>query len=640
LSQAAYLASMPKAPTFYSPYGKNSEKLDDRKNTVLSRMKELNFISEEEYTDAFAEKVSFLPEQKINIQSPHFVFYVQDNLKKKYGDQIMEKGWKVYTTLDFDMQKNAEEIVNRLAKENEQKFEGKNAALVAIDPKTGQILTMVGSRDYFEKEIDGSFNTALSLRQPGSSFKPFIYATAFNKGYTPDTILFDVPTEFQSTCDAYGHAKPGYKQADCYMPSNYDNQNRGPMTIRSALAESINVPAVKALYLVGLRDALKTSRDMGINTLNDPDRYGLTLVIGGGEVSLLEITSAYGVFATEGERYNPVSILKIEDELGNIIEEYSPEKRTVLPKNITLMISDILSDNNARIPTFGANSLLNIPGRDVAVKTGTTNNNRDAWTIGYTPSISVGVWVGNNDNTPMKKGGVSLAGPIWNAFISSILQKIPDEKFNKPFINKDLSVNPVLRGIWLGGESYLIDKISGKLATEKTPKETIDEKIITNVHSILYWVDKNNPTIKTGSAPLNDNQFERWEIAIQNWWQQNKYKYPTISSDNIPTNYDDIHTEENIPIFEILEPAENTSFNKDENIVVKINGSSKYDIKKITFLVNDLEIGSIDDFNKIFTYKISDLEKINNENELRVVVQDTVFNKNEKSIMFSINENI
>ena len=239
------------------------------------------------------------------------------------------------------------------------------------------------------------------------------------------------------TCNAYGKALPGYSQSNCYMPQNYDGKHRGPMTLREALAQSINIPAVKLFYLSGLSDSFKTSESMGISTLTNVSRYGLTLVIGGGEVTLLDMTSAYGVFANNGIRNKYTGILKVENSEGKILEEFSLNEKEILPKNTALTISDILSDNKSRTPTFGANSQLLISGYDVAVKTGTTNNNKDAWTIGYTSSITIGVWAGNNDNKPMKKGGGSVAGPIWNKFIKEALKNLPNEKFEKPNLEVD-----------------------------------------------------------------------------------------------------------------------------------------------------------------------------------------------------------
>ena len=411
LAQAAYLASIPQSPTLLSPYGKNKDRLETRKNLVLSRMLELNFITQDEYDKAKNEIVVFYPQATTGIRAPHFVFFIKDYLEQKYGSETIARGrLKVTTTLDYGLQEKGEKIVKEGALQNEKDWNGKNASLVAIDPKTGQILTMIGSRDYFDKEIDGNFNVVTASRQPGSAFKPFIYATAFNKGFTPDTVLFDLQTEFQTTCNAYGQALPGRNQADCYMPDNYDGKFRGPMSLRGGPGQSINVIAVKLFYLAGLADSLKTAEELGISTLTDINRYGLTLVIGGGEVKLLDMTVAFGVFANDGIKNPYTGILKIEGISGKILEEFTPRPREVLPKNTALTISNIMSDEQARLPTFGSHSALFIPGKDVAVKTGTTNNNKDAWTIGYTPSISVGVWAGNNDNQPMKKGGSAAAG--------------------------------------------------------------------------------------------------------------------------------------------------------------------------------------------------------------------------------------
>src|SRR3989338_2663245 len=258
------------------------------------------------------------------------------------------------------------------------------------------------------------------------------------------------------------------------MPQNYDGKHRGPLSLKDALAQSINIPAVKLFYLAGLPASLKTAEDMGISTLGNIGQYGLTLVIGGGEVSLLDMTSAYGVFANNGDKNSYTGILKVEGMNGVVLEEYQPVvEREIIPKNTALTISDILSDEAARQPTFGSHSPLYIPDRSVAVKTGTTNNNKDAWTIGYSPSAVVGVWAGNNDNKPMKKGGVSLAGPIWNKFMNEIIKTLPYDSFEAPDLDVDpMTVKPVLRGSWQGNENFFIDKVSGKLATEFTPRET------------------------------------------------------------------------------------------------------------------------------------------------------------------------
>lgn len=640
LAEAAYLASIPQSPTILSPYGKNKEKLETRKNLVLSRMLDLKFISQADYDQAKKEKVVFVPQATGGIRAPHFVFFIKDYLEQKYGNSaVAGGGLKVTTTLNYDLQAKAEQIVKDGALQNEKNWDGKNASLVAIDPKTGQILTMVGSRDYFDKTIDGNFNVATATRQPGSSFKPFIYATAMNKGFTPDTVLFDLPTEFQTTCDAYGKAFPGRNQDDCYMPSNYDGKSRGPVSLRNALAQSINVVAVKLFYLTGLPDSLKTAEDMGISTLGDVNRYGLTLVIGGGEVSLLDMTSAYGVFANNGSRNPYIGILKVEDGNGKILEEYSQKEQQILPKNTALTITDILSDEKAREPTFGSRSVLYIPSKDVAVKTGTTNRNRDAWTVGYSPSMVVGVWAGNNDNKEMKKGGVAVAGPIWNKFIIEALKIMPDEKFEKPNLDTDPhTVAPVLRGFWQGNENFFIDKISQKLAGPNTPKETTEEKVITNVHSILYWVDKNNITGTPPENPGNDPQFNHWEIPVQNWWAQNSARFRIVSPYDKPTMIDDVHTEASKPIISILEPNTQITYSSNQRISLRISSSGPYPITKIGVFVNDTYIGTSNGSTP-FSFSLKDLENLQAENNLKVIVQDSIYNTAEATSTFKVQSN-
>jgi len=637
LPEAAYLAAIPQSPTYLSPYGKNKEKLDERKNLVLRRMKELGFITEEEYNNAKEEVVIFAPQVIGNIKAPHFVFFIKNYLEEKYGSEIVERrGLKVTTTLDYELQKKGEEIVKEGALKNEKDWGGENAGLVAIDPKTGQILTMIGSRDYFDEEIDSNYNVATAYRQPGSSFKPFIYATAFNKGFMPETVLFDLPTEFQASCDAYGRALPGRSQSNCYKPDNYDGAFRGPMSLRNGLAQSINVIAVKLFYLSGLADSLKTAEDMGISTLTDIGRYGLTLVIGGGEVTLLDMTSAYGVFANDGVRNPYTGILKIEDVSGKVLEEFTPRPREVIPKNTALTISDILSDNVSRAPTFGLNSMLVVPGHDVAVKTGTTNSNRDAWTIGYTPSVVVGVWAGNNDNRAMKKGGVAMAGPIWNKFIGEALKNLPKEKFEAPNLSADPKVvKPILRGSFLGNENFFIDKISGKLATINTPPETVEEKIVTNVHTILYWVDKKDILGPAPENPENDPQFRNWEIPIQNWWASNRYNYRITTSAEKPTEEDDIHTELSKPVVLIVKPEKTTVYRPDEKIEIEVESSGPFPLQKIDIFINDLYIESFNPNSK-FYFTPSDLDNLSYENELRLISYDSAHNVGEATAVFYV----
>ncbi len=348
--------------------------------------------------------------------------HVKGYLDNKYGeDFLMEKGLKVYTTIDFDMQKEAERIVKVGSQRNSQ-YNAHNAALVALDPNTGEILSLVGSADYFKDPYPSGCtpgltclfepypNVAMRNRQPGSAFKPFVYAVAFEKGYTDKTTVVDEKTNFGTVLNPY-------------IPRNYDGRFRGEVTLRDALAQSLNIPAVKVLKKVGLTSAIKKSLDMGITTLTrDPNFYGLPLVLGGGEVKLLEMVSAYGVFATEGFYNSPLFISKITDKKGNIIEENKNTPKRVLQSSAARLVTDILSDNEARTPMFGSQSLLYFKDKQVAVKTGTTQEFRDGWTIGYTPSIAVGVWVGNNNNTPMTGGeSMLVATPIWRLFMEKFL---------------------------------------------------------------------------------------------------------------------------------------------------------------------------------------------------------------------------
>ncbi len=561
-------------------------------------------------------------------------------MEQKYGvDAVESGGLKVITTLDYTLQQKAEEIALKNALKNEKDFNASNEAIVARDPKTGQILAMVGSRNYFDKEIDGNFNVATGKRQPGSSFKPFVYATAFNKGYTPETVLFDVPTEFNTSCSASGHPNPGSKGADCYMPENSNDKYHGPMTIREALGQSINVVAVKMLFMTTVEDSLKTAKDMGIKTLTDASRYGLTLVLGGGEVSLVDMVGAYGVFATGGIRHETTGILSVETSDGRVLEKYEDRQETVLTKNTALQISSILSDNVARTPTFGANSTLYVPGYDVAVKTGTTNNNKDGWMIGYTPSITIGVWSGNNDNTPMKKGS-TVSGPTFNELMRYYLSGKPNEPFEEPAVDPDYNnLKPVLRGYWQGGEGYDIDTISGKLATELTPKETRKTVVVTNVHDILHWVDRDNPRGDKPTNPESIGQYRNWEASVQEWWNKNSMNYPVVTINNKPTQYDDIHTEANKPHGVFMTPLEGGTFEKTSTITATLNfQSSIFPIKKVDFFLNDSYIGSSTNPPFSFNFTPEEVSDSENYNQLKAVIYDDKYNSSESVVTFSVNQ--
>jgi penicillin-binding protein 1C len=639
LVEAAYLAAIPQATTYYSPYGKNREALENRKNTVLERMKVAGFITETEYKNSLKERVEFLPQDQYGIKAPHFVFFVRDELKKLFGEERFEQGGlKIITTLDYGLQTKAEELVKTTALENEKNFNAENAGLVALDPKTGEILSMVGSRDYFDKKIDGNFNITTAYRQPGSTMKPIVYAKLFEKGYTPETVLFDLETEFSSECtpDREPINPATTATSTCYHPQNYDELFRGPISIREALAQSINVPAIKSLYLAGIRDSLNLAKEMGITSLTNADRYGLTLVLGGGEVSPLELTSAYGVFAHDGMRVPYRSVLSVTNSQGNTLPVPSARSYQVLPANVARTISDILSDNEARVPAYGRNSVLNFPNASVAVKTGTTNDYRDAWTIGYTPNIVIGVWAGNNDNTSMeKKVAGQIVAPLWSKVMREALSMRPREFFTKPERVENDGEKPIMRGVWQGGETYVIDTISGKLATEYTPNETKKEVAIQKVHSILYWVDKNNPLGPPPQNPSADSQFERWEKPVRDWAEKNGFFDDTSST--TPVGVDDVHVPMYFPTVQINNIDQSKVYSTYDTIPLLVTSSGRYPLAKAILYINDQFVAEITSQPFIYRFSPKDISSIQEKNTIRIVGIDSVYNRVETNSSFTVN---
>ena len=419
LVESAILAGLPQRPSAYSPYSSTPDAYINRTTQVLRRMEEDEYITEEQEEAAVdaLDEVNF-QERGASFKAPHFVQYVQKILEDTYGENVVEQGGlKVTTSLDLELQESAEETV----REEIDKVTGldiSNGAAVVLDPETGEILAMVGSRGFSDPDIDGQVNVTTRLRQPGSAIKPVTYLTALKEGYTASSLIMDVPTTFPG----------GVGQPD-YEPVNYDGEYRGPIQLRYALGNSINVAAVKVLALVGIKDTLQTAYDLGINSLQPTNemmnRVGLSLTLGGGEVKLIELTGAYSAFMNGGYKIEPIAILKVEDKDGKVLEEHEPEKgKRVISEEQAFMMFDILSDNSARTEIFGTNSLLNIAGRDIAVKTGTTNDKRDNWTVGGGPQAVAGVWVGNNDNSPMLQvaSGVTGASPIWRKIIVAALQ--------------------------------------------------------------------------------------------------------------------------------------------------------------------------------------------------------------------------
>ncbi|MEI8338131.1 MAG: PBP1A family penicillin-binding protein [bacterium] len=599
VAEAAYIAALPQAPTYYSPYGKNKAALDQRKNLVLQKMKDNGYITDVEYQKAKNEKVVFSDSLSGGIKAPHFVMYIRNYIEEKYGDTILASGGlKITTTLDYDMQKKAEAVAKKYATDDAVKYNATNAAFVAIDNATGQILSMVGSRDYFDKAIDGNFNVTTASRQPGSSFKPIMYVTAFGKGYTPSTVLFDTPTQFSTNSDCT--ANNTSSDNGCYSPGNYDGKFRGPITIRSALGQSINIPAVKMLYLTGIPDVLTTAKSLGITTLTDTKNYGLSLVLGGGSVNLLEMTGAYSVFANEGIKHPVTGILKIEDKAGNILEQWQDNPTQVLPKQSVLELTDILSDNNARLPEFSPTNTLYFPGRtNVAAKTGTTNDYKDMWVIGYTPAITVGAWMGNNDNSPIaKQVAGSITGPMWHEFMNEILPSLPNDQFEKP------------------------DQVD--ISNQKTLLNGKYQGLDGSIHSELYWINKSDPTGSSPSNPSNDPQFSRWEYSVLTWFQNGgsvSFKAP-------------VNTGGGNIIISITSPINNYSTSATEKINASISFTAN--LQKADYFLNGSYIGTADTYPYSISFIPEGVGAVVGQNTLKVVATDSNKNTGESSVVFAV----
>ena len=576
LAEGATLAAIPQRPTYYSPYGTHPDKRLNRVNYILDSMVNQKYISKDEATKAKeeAKNIKFAQPREY-IVAPHFAMYVKDLLVTKYGEEMVETGGlKVTTSLDLDKQVKAEDAITKGADNRFDGINASNAALVSIDPKTGQILALVGSVDYFNNDIQGQVNVADSLRQPGSSFKPLVYAAAFKQGYNPGYTLWDVPTDFGN-----------------YTPKNYDGSTHGPVSMRMALAGSLNIPAVKTLALAGIDNSLKTAHEMGITSLNDRDRYGLSLVLGGGEVKLTDLTTAYGVFANQGSLSPTTAILKITDRNGDILEEYKDgqDKKEVLDPQISHEISSILSDNQARSYVFGTNSALNFDDRTVAVKTGTTSKYRDAWTVGYTPSVVTGVWVGNNDNTPMSAGaaGAMAAAPIFHQYMASVLAGSTNEDFTRPAGIEEITVDKLsnklptsnspetIKDIFASWQipkdhddihvTINIDKFTGKKASEDCPAEFTEAKTYTDLHSEM----PDNPNWEKPVLAAA----ERYGIDVS---------YPPEETSCVGLT--------GKPTIKITSPQNNSSVGASFSIQTKVD--SPTGVKKVDFNIDGSHVGS------------------------------------------------
>lgn len=607
LAESALLAALTKAPSYYSPWGSHTKELIERQKLVLRTMRSLSKISDAELNEALNYKIKIKP-QTAGIRAAHFVFAVQDQLVKKYGEDMARTGGlTVITTLDWNLQETAEAVVRVGAEKNEKLYGGRNAALVAEDPKTGQILAMVGSRDYsaanplpigctpgINCQFEPYFNVATQgLRQPGSALKPFVYLTAFKAGFTPQTVVFDVPTEFvpnNPRCPVNPDFEKGDKE--CFHPQNFDGKFRGPVSFKTALGQSINVPAVKVLYLAGLRNSLKTLNDFGITTLTDPSRYGLSLVLGGGEVRLIDLVGAYSALSQNGVKHKQAIILEVKDSEGRVLESYEDNATAVVDPRYAGAINDILSDIDVRSGLFGASLNLTVfPGYDVALKTGTTNDYRDAWAIGYTPNLVVGVWAGNNDNSEMHRQGSSIlaAVPIWSEFMSRTLPNLPPEAFQKT--DPLLASKPILAG------DYFFEQ---------------------QLHSILYYVNKDDVLGPPPTDPFKDPQFPNWEFGVLSWAKDNIGVLAPKAQNGLENvkNY-------SAPQVEIINPKQG-EFIKDGRLWFTAQINAAADVSKISVDLNKIKVYNsevLHPANYLFSSEIF-LGEILPQNILEIEVQD------------------
>ena len=626
LEEATLLASLPKAPSYYSPYGNHTKNLRFRQQYALDQMAKLGYITQKQADDT--KKINILAKIKPfsdKISAPHFVMYIKEYLENKYGYQKIEQGgMKIYTTLDWNLQQIAEQAIKEGATKNETNWGASNAALVAIDPKTGQILAMVGSKNYFNTKIDGQVNVTLSPRQPGSSFKPFVYLTAFIKGFTPETQIWDVNTNFST------------KEGKVYDPKNYDGKNRGLLKMENALAMSLNVPAVKTLYLAGIKNSINLAHKLGITTLNQPDRYGLSLVLGGGEVTLLDHTNAYATLANDGVYHPKVSILRVVDNSGNILEQYKPSNgQKIVKEKYISMLDYILSSNKLRSPVFGSHSPLYFPDRPVVAKTGTTNAWRDGWTMGYTPSLAAGVWAGNNDNTPMRKGadGEFVAAPIWHAFMEKALQHYNIDSF--PKYKQEDTGKKVLDGKLKDTQKINVCEIPGSddycLANNNCPSKKWDKKKFSNVHTILYYVNKDDPQAKQSSNYNKDPQYKNWENSITKYLKKHK-DYGKGEAPTEECQADDF--KKYYPSISIKSPINDTTITSS-TFPIEVTSSADFGIQEIKLYINDKEVASGNNSSLKYQYDASD----NNNSILKIKATIKDDNDNTESDNISVKVN-
>lgn len=586
LAEAATLAAMPKQP---SRYLRDPELLKARRDWILTNMEELGYATHDEVAAALAQETPVVA-KLTNITAPHFVMWVKEQLETTYTEREVETGGlKVITTLDYDKQAAAEAAVKATVDAKGAVYGFNNASLLSIDPKTGQILAMVGSTDYNNDEIQGQVNVTLQALQPGSSMKPIIYAAAWEKGYTPNTILWDVDTIFPT-------------ETGPYNPQNYDNGERGYVTMRKALQGSLNIPAVKTSYLVGVQSGIDFAERLGYSTFEDRSKFGLSLVLGGAEVTMLDHVRAYGTFAYGGIQQETVGILSVQDAKGAMIEEWKADEhagKQVIDANLAATVSNVLSDNNARSYVFGTNSALQLGDRPVAAKTGTTNDFNDAWTVGYTPSLATAVWVGNTNGTQMNKNAeaVFVAAPMWKEYMQAALLNTPVEQFPAPRI--DTVGKDMLDGK-IPTTTFTIDTSSGKLATEYTPEQFKKTETCGEYHTILRYVNLSDPR---GAAPKEgayDSSEPAWETAVQAWISKRNASLkpgesPLVTCGTVPTEYDDVHTAESIPSISITSPSNRDVLSR--TITTALDTSVRGTFSRVDYAIDGALAATSDDMN-------------------------------------------
>lgn len=590
LLESAILAGFPQSPSLYSPFIGSKTAWMGRTKDVLRRMREDKVITvkQEEQATKDMKNIKFTS-PKLSIYAPHFVFYIKEQIEKQFGTKILDQGMRVKTTIDLDTQQKVEEIVKKEVA-SLKNYKVGNGAAVVMDTKTNEILAMVGSYDYNNEEY-GKFNAALGLRQPGSAIKPITFALAFEKGYTPATVLMDVKTTFPS-----GDGKD-------YIPENYDGKFRGPQQVRFVLANSLNIPSVKMLAMVGIRDFLKKANDMGLETLAPTDenlkRFGLAVTLGGGEVTLLDLTNAFSVFARGGSKKDIAGLLEIKDMNNKIIYKASAKQveKRIFSQEVSFLISHILSDNNARTEIFGTNSNLNIPGKTVAVKTGTTNDKRDNWTVGYTNGVTVGVWVGNNDNSAMNQkiaSGLTGASSIWHEIMVTLLKKYKDGIPEKTDKIRAVSIDAYLGGLPKDGypsrSEYFIQDTEPKDISSWYKKLKISKsngKIANSVEVKSGNYEEKDFVVITENDPVSTDGKNRWQEGIDAWLKEqndSKYHYPTETSDNSSDSV----------IVSIKSPSDKENLTS-RDLTVKARITSMASIKSIKIYLNGSEMKSINE---------------------------------------------